>query len=344
MLISDKDNPILGYEGSHIYKINGEYWLFNIHSLPTHWKRVEAVFRAKSLEDEFVGGDVLDFALPDRPDGFAQGGIVEGPEGVWHAVLFRDNGAVGRIPVVTEVKWTDDPLGIRMVAGETFETVDLRPGYDYAPLYGSDDFLKDTLRDFWQCNHEPDAANLSYGDGALTITTSRVDGKMTEAKNTLTQRMHWPKSVAEVTIDGSVLLDGDVCGLSAFQGQYCYVGLTKENGEYQVVFGAEKIDERRAPGEEKEEEDETPHVEIQARVPISDSKIRVRLAATFSNKLGEDQAECFYQSGNEWVKIGPTHPLRFSLTHFTGCRFGLFCYAKKTAGGTGRFQNFTYVE
>lgn len=28
LLVSDKDNPMLGCEGSHIYKINGKYYLF----------------------------------------------------------------------------------------------------------------------------------------------------------------------------------------------------------------------------------------------------------------------------------------------------------------------------
>lgn len=354
LLISDKDNPVLGYEGSHIYKINGEYWLFNIHSLSTHWMRVEAAFHAKSLEEEFQGGDVLNFALADRPDGFAQGGVVEGPEGVWHAVLFRDNGAVGRIPVVVEVVWTGTPEGVEMVASEEFETTSLRPGHSYAPLFGSDDFSSRKLKDFWQFNHEPDRDHVSFGDGALSITTSRVDKKMTDARNTLTQRMHLPRSAAEVTIDASSLSDGDVCGLAAFQGQYCFVGLTKENGEYQVVFGSEWIDDRK-PGEPESEENAAAkalHHEISARVPVAGPKIRVRLVAGFAEeagtmgqaKRGADEAECFYRSGDEWVKIGNTHPLRFKLDHFTGCRFGLFCYSTEKAGGTGKLSDFTYVE
>ena len=107
LIVSDKGNPNLGYEGSHLYKINGKYYLFFIHSLWDKWRRVEACFVADSLEGEFVGGDIFDDDMGFRNSGIAQGGIVEGPEGVWNAVLFQDSGAVGRIPVLVPVTWIE---------------------------------------------------------------------------------------------------------------------------------------------------------------------------------------------------------------------------------------------
>ena len=355
LLISDKDNPILGYEGSHIYKINGEYWLFSIHSLATEWRRVEAAFHAKSLEDDFVGGDVLNFALSDRPDGFAQGGVVEGPEGVWHAVLFRDNGAVGRIPVVTEVDWIDGDAGVELIASEEFETTNLRPGYDYKPLYGSDDFSSSERKDFWQFNHEPVMENVRYGNGEFAITTDKVCDKITFAHNTLTQRMHLPSSTAEVTIDAADLKDGDVAGLAAFQGAYCYVGVQRDGGKYYAVYGEASSEEAKPgdPGDNGEDADrasatadestpEDPEIRERVELDVKEGeapKLRVRLSARFGSK---DEAECFWKRGDEWMKIGPTHPLSFRLDHFTGCRFALFACAKCEAGGTGRFTEFVY--
>ncbi|MBR2751210.1 MAG: family 43 glycosylhydrolase [Clostridiales bacterium] len=330
LLISDKDNPILGYEGSHMYKINGEYWLFSIHSLASHWKRVEAAFHAGSLEDDFKGGDVLNFSLPDRPDGFAQGGVVEGPEGVWHAVLFRDNGAVGRIPVVTGVSWITGDKGVELIASEEFETTDLKPGYEYAPLYGSDDFSSATRRDFWQFNHEPVPENVCFGNGELAITTDKVCDRITSAHNTLTQRMKLPECAAEVTIDGTDMKNGDVAGLAAFQGDYGYVGIMREEDRFFAVFGqkpedgADEICER---------------VKLDATEDFVPPKLRVRLEARFGEK---DEAECFFLAGKKWRKIGPVHPLSFRLDHFTGCRFGLFYSASLECGGTARFSAFVY--
>ena len=58
-LVSDHKNPELGYEGSHIQKINGYYYIFLVHSLRDRWMRTEACFYSDSLEGEFTGGDVL---------------------------------------------------------------------------------------------------------------------------------------------------------------------------------------------------------------------------------------------------------------------------------------------
>ena len=44
LLVSDHKNPELGYEGSHIQKINGYYYIFLVHSLRDRWMRTEACF------------------------------------------------------------------------------------------------------------------------------------------------------------------------------------------------------------------------------------------------------------------------------------------------------------
>ncbi len=89
---------------------NGRYYLFLIHSKRDRWRRVEACFVADSLLGEFIGGDIFDDDLGFRNSGIAQGGIVEGPENVWNAILFQDRGAVGRIPVFIPLKLTEGIL------------------------------------------------------------------------------------------------------------------------------------------------------------------------------------------------------------------------------------------
>jgi len=163
LILEDAKEARLGYEGSHLYKINGRYYLFLIHSLKERWRRVEACFSADSLEGEFRGGDILNDDMGFRDSGVAQGGIVEGPDGNWRAVLFQDSGAVGRIPVVVPVSWVDGrpvfgidgkvphelTLPVSDAAPEEYgrieETAEDRAKEDPAadgqvPLTGSDDF------------------------------------------------------------------------------------------------------------------------------------------------------------------------------------------------------------
>ena len=85
-------------EGSHMEKVNGEYYLFTI-SWPAGKSRSEIVYRSKNLLDGFSGR----YFLSDN--GVAQGGIFDTPEGKWYALLFRDSGPVGRIPYLVPTSW-----------------------------------------------------------------------------------------------------------------------------------------------------------------------------------------------------------------------------------------------
>ena len=360
-IVSDKGNPNLGYEGSHIYKINGRYYVFFIHSKRDRWRRVEACFVSDSLEGEFVGGDIFDDDMGFRNSGIAQGGIVEGPEGVWNAVLFQDSGAVGRIPVVVPVTWVRDKDGNdKPVFGDSgrapkeLSTVDLKPGYVYKPLIGDDDFRYDPNKMFkedkenygcfgfksmWQFNHEPELSLIRCDneDGKLWIETDKIVKNIFGAKNILTQRMIYPECSAEVTIDGSQLKDGDYAGLAAFQGDYALVGIKREDGKLYAVMTSYtnsssdvwKLGDESGVTEEKME--------------LSGESLRVRVTAIFSDETGDrDVAVCgIYTDEGEYREIGKPQNLRFRLDHFTGCRFGLFVYSEKTIGGKAGFSDFT---
>jgi beta-xylosidase len=88
-------------EGSQLSKINGRYYLFNIASPGSRWARTAIVHRADTITGPYEGR----IALDDR--GIAQGGLIDTPEGKWYAYLFKDNGAVGRIPYLVPVTWKD---------------------------------------------------------------------------------------------------------------------------------------------------------------------------------------------------------------------------------------------
>ncbi len=362
MIVSDEGNPSLGYEGAHIYKINGKYYVFFIHSLRTEWKRVEACFVADSLEGEFVGGDVLNDDCGYCNAGAAQGGIVDTPEGDWYSILFQDRGAVGRVPVLLPVCWDGDfpVFGVDGKVPQKMETKSTRPEYVYADLVQSDDFKggvrpvespKATMRttkdvhydsfgfkSVWQFNHEPELSLVErdLNDGTVRITTDKICANVTQAKNVLTQRMLFPSCGGYITVDGSQLKDGDYAGLCAFQGKYAQVALTKDEGQLYVVLMVRGEENTTSMGKTKD----TQLPVLLEKIAISTTKVRFKIEVDFDHM--RDEAKLFYDAGEGWKQIGPVQKLYFRLDHFTGCRFGLFIYATRTIGGRVTFSEFVY--
>ena len=367
-----KDNPedvFLGYEGSHFYKIDGRYYVTLIHWPKSTSRRTEAVFVSDRVEGPYVGCDVCFDDMGYHGQGVAQGGIVDTPDGRWYSVMFRDSGAIGRVPVLVPVHFTDsfegkchDGLTGEVIPGalsktpfpvfgddgiipNDFETPDLRPGYQYAPLFTSDDFTSASLKPQWQWNHIPDNALWRIlPEGGLSVTTGTISKNPTEARNTLTQRTAYPKCAAEVTVDALGLKDGDIAGLIALQGKYGMIGIAKENGTYSIV---RLVRERATEGFGIGSNDHNPGV-ITDRIPFEEAVradggkalIRLRIDADFTDM--KDEVAFSYGEGDGFTKLGGTHRLEFRLDHFTGARFGLCVFATKEAGGTAVFRDFRY--
>lgn len=345
LLIKDTGHIRLGYEGCHIYKINGKYYLFMIHwGKDESARRSEACFVSDSLTGEFKGRDVLDDDIGYHNQGVAQGGIVDTPEGNWYAILFQDSGAVGRIPVLLPVHFEDD-FPVFGVDGKTPRQLQL-PGipasrntsHSYEPLFTSsftDDNGLPKLQ--WQWNHLPDTSYYTLEQTGYTITTNKLCTNITQAVNTLTQRLMYPDAEIQVTLDGSQMNDGDTAGLAALQGCYAYLGLTKENGSYFLVLTERN---RGEISQNMKDMDILPGTEA-ARIPIASPTVTLRMYADFSDM--KDEVSFFYQSENRWVPVGTPHKLYFLLDHFVGCRLGLFLYSAKKTGGQCRFSHFTYL-
>lgn len=336
LILSDKDNPSLGYEGTHFYKINGKYYVFFIHSLPDRWRRVEACFIADSLDGEFRGGDCFNDDRNYCGAGVAQGGIVDTEDGKWYALLFQDSGAVGRMPILLPVTWDGEwpVFGVDGKVPETFETPNNNPGYEYAPLVGSDDFISATFKPFWQWNHEPDMdkVKVDVAKGNLCLENGKLCNAVTEAKNVLTQRMTYPGCVCEITVDASSIKEGDYAGICAFQGCFAAAGVTKRDGRYYAVMMERNPEDYDAKVASKEAE--------AVLLPGDASCIRFKVEVDFT--FMKDEAKLFFDSGNGYQQIGPAHKLFFRLDHFTGCRVGLYSYATKELGGKAKFSKFQY--
>lgn len=346
ILVEEQVDAYVGYEGSHFYQIHDKYYLFVIH-WPKHGlaRRTQACFVSDSLEGEFTGGDVFTDDLGYHNQGVAQGGIVTTPKGEWYAVLFQDRGAVGRIPVLIPVTWEEG----RPVFGDhgkmprQFRIEDTGPDYRYAPVYASgfytgrqDENGKPELINVWQWNHEPnDSLWWRTDNNGLAIKTGKISINLTQAVNTLTQRMMYPASSAEVTLDLSELQNGDYAGLCALQGCYGFVGVTRETGSYYLVMWSRRLQDTSLSDISL---DCMPGIECY-RVPIEGEPVTLKIKADFQDM--KDMAEFYFKQKNSWIYVGK-QPLVFKLDHFTGCRYGMFLYSTSKVGGTAVFHNFRY--
>ena len=348
VILRDSDEIPLGYEGSHLYKINGKYFLTLIH-WPQGKMRTQAVFTSETLDGEWKGGDVLCHDMGEFGAGVAQGGLVDTPDGEWYAVLFQDHGAQGRMPCLVPVSWKDSypVFGSDGKAPKTLEVKDYNPGYDYKALSENDDFnysgaekgkaFHPVLKNVWEWNHIPRDENWWIEPGALCIRTVFRKQNLVTVQNTLTQRLVGSKPKASVELDASELKDGDVIGLSAFESCYGFVGLTRKNGKVYVCRGETNYpDGKIEPNRNNRNPDKITDV-----IEIEENCIEVKLDFDFENL--KDEVTFWWRplEGNvEWKKIGKEHKLRFMLDHFCGVRAGLFVYSTEESGGTGRFRNF----
>lgn len=316
------NNISLQAEGSQLFRINGKFYLFNI-CWPKGGMRTVIIHRADDLQGPWEGR----VALQDR--GVAQGGLISTPEGDWYAYLFRDYGAVGRIPYLLPVSWENN-WPVLGSDGKVPEQLNLPASKGLIPgIVASDEFKRKKgdllLLLTWQWNHNPDDKNwsLSARPGYLRLTTGRTDSSITQVRNTLTQRCFGPQSSGATAIDVSNMKNGDCAGLLLLQKKYGWVGVRMENGtKYIVMVNAES----GSP------------VEMQ-KIPLKGKTIHLRADCQFEQLA--DKADFYYSmDGKKWIQIGGSLKMSYTIPHFMGYRFGLFNYATQSAGGYTDFDYF----
>ncbi len=330
IIVRDAPGDFLGYEGSHLYRINGKYVLFLIHSHPWKWFRTQACFIADAPDGLWAGGDVFEADLDGLNSGVAQGGVVDTQDGRWFSIMFQDHGAVGRVPVLVPVSWNRFGYPVFGPLSKEIRNNSTRPGYPAVPLYESDQFgpenTRNGLKPCWQFNHEPRDGYYKTGKGYYRIVTDQLSGTVEYARNTITQRTVMPRCAAEVTVNAEKILEGDTAGLCMLTGMYGLIGVTRNEGRYELVMKA------RTAGKGTETEF--------ARI-VSDGPV-IRLRAEAVLETAKDEVRFLWEHDGRWEQLGPDHPVRFTLDHFCGCRFGLFLYATQQTGGYADFTGFEY--
>lgn len=316
------NNINLQAEGSQLFKVNGKYYLFNI-TWPRGGMRTVVIHRADKITGPWEGR----LALQDL--GVAQGGLIDDGKGNWYSYLFRDYGAVGRIPYIVPVKW-EDGWPVLGVDGKVPETLDLPASKGLIPgLVHSDDFNRKkgepALPLVWQWNHNPDHKHwsLTARKGFLRITTGRVDTSILLAKNMLTQRTIGPVCSGSTSLDVSGMKDGDFAGLCLLQKNYGIVGVRVDGNKKSIVM-------INATGGNPVEA---------ATIPLNQKTVYFKAECDFTDR--KDVADFFYSlDGKTWTPIGTQLKMAYTLPHFMGYRFGLFNYATKSAGGYADFDFF----
>lgn len=311
----------LSAEGSQLYKINGKYILFNI-SWPPGGMRTVVIHRADNIAGPYEGK----IGLQDL--GVAQGGLIDMPDGKWYSYLFRDNGAVGRIPYLVPVTWQDGwpVLGVN---GKVPQTLDLPANKSLIPgIVASDEFKRKkgepALPLVWQWNHNPDNSLWSVTKkGYLRLTTGRLDSNFLQAKNSLTQRTIGPVCNGTIALNVSKMKDGDFAGLALLQKNYGLVGVKVDGNTKAIVM----INASTGKPEQ-----------VQS-ISLTQKMVHFKAECDFTSR--KDVANFFYSlDGKTWQPIGTQLKMAYTIPQFIGYRFALFNYATKNIGGYADFDYF----
>ncbi len=309
-------------EGTHLQKINGRYYV-SLITWPSGKSRTQLIYRASNLTGPYEGR----VALQDQ--GVAQGGLIDTPTGNWYAYLFRDSGAVGRIPYLVPVSWQDG-WPVMGVGGKVPQKLGFTvENKGLGGIVTSDEFNQgaqgsSVLPLQWQWNHNPDnsAWSLLARPGFMRLTNKRTASNFEVARNSLTQRTFGPQSSARIAIETAAMKDGDYAGLGALQSRYGFVGVNKSNGNTSIVM----VDTTSGTPQEI------------TRIGLFQDRVYFRIDMNFLNQT--DQAKFYYSlDGNNWTVIGNTLRMTYDLKHFMGYRFALFNYATQSTGG---YVDFDY--
>jgi beta-xylosidase len=215
--------------------------------------------------------------------------------------------------------------------------LNIKQAQDYEQnLYVSDEFNSDKLQLAWQWNHNPDNANWSLSErpGYLRLKTGRTSKTIFHARNTLTQRTFEPACEGTVALEPVNMKDGDRAGIVLLQSISGFAGIEREGDKkYIVMFTCDNENNKGMNATETR----------QAMVEFTGDKIFLKISCRFrtDNSIEERASFSYSLDGINWQSIGTDVNMRWTMTHFTGARFGLFYYATKTAGGYVDFDYFS---
>lgn len=311
-----------GMEGSHVYKINGMYYITCPAGGTEGW---QMCLRSKNICGPYECKVIMQDDSSYPKNGLHQGGMVQLKNGEWWFVIMQDRGAIGRVPYLVPVKWKDGwpILGVNGKDAVTYPKPVVGKTCKIKAPATTDEFNRKCLGLQWQWNHNPDNTKWSLTErpGYMRLKASLATD-LKNARNTLTQRIQGPSSEGTVEMDLSKLKDGNVAGFGVFQFPYAYVAVQQEGNTRNVVMcNNGKI------------------VDIPIR-ELKQNRIWFRVRAT-----DKDFTARFYYSldGKEFIQTGDVLNMDLGL-YWTANRFALLNFSTKEqgVGGMADFNWFRF--
>jgi beta-xylosidase len=319
-----------GLEGTHVYKINGYYYLYCTYG---GLDGFQTALRSRSIYGPYEQKVVIRDTTHGVNYGIHQGALISTQTGDWWTMLFVDSGPFGRFPSLQPVTWVDGwpMVGVNGKAVATFRKPNVGREYPVTILPTSEEFNDPGLGMQWGWNHnpEPEKWSLTERPGYLRLRTVSVVDSLPKARNTLTQRIFayysdTLASVATTKIDFGRMKEGDIAGLAILQDPYAFIGVTRVNGKNVVVMvnNGKTIDSARV---------EESTIYLRARAIHGSGA-----APLYGGKTapGSGTASFLYSLDNRsFTRIGNELHMRFNLRIFTGNKFSLIFYATAALGG-----------
>ena len=275
-----------------------------------------------------------------------QGGIVEDQSGQWWALLMMDFHSIGRTVTLAPITWKDGwpMVGLEGNLGRAPRTW-LKPtvlnipsttsipsktsliSLPKAPYDRSENFDDKQLGRIWQWNHNPDDKMWNLKNGRLRLQSMPAEQLMW-ARNTLTQRVIGPKSIATVELYVRGMKEGDVAGLGNINVPCSWIGVTKDDSRLHLRCFEQATNDTVTLGI------------ASCDGPIK--KVWLRMVGDYDH----DRAHYEYSlNGTQYHALGREMPLSYQLITFQGSRHALFAFNHKgKQGGYAEFDNFTVVE
>lgn len=340
-------------EGSHIYKIDGRYYITNTNYDPLCYQvclRADDPYgpyevNVMSAEENLGVGTGWRLAGGSREPPFEmvpptenyvgcipmhQGGIVQIQSGEWWGWSMLDYNSVGRVTGLSPVTWRDGwpYFGLPGNLTRTPRTwVKPNTGFSEPPratFEHDDDFRGPDLANAWQWNHVPveEKWSLTERPGYLRLRAMPAESFWT-ARNSLTQRGIGPESYAITELDVSGLEAGDRAGLALLNVPYTWLGVVQEETSRVLRFYEQQTGES-------------------IDVLLDQDRLWLRAHCDFIN----DKARLSYSlDGENYVDIGGEIILPYSLITFQGVRYALFNFnVAEREGGYADFNSFEIQE
>jgi hypothetical protein len=274
---------------------------------------------------------------------------VQAKDGSWWALLMQDFHSVGRTVCLMPMTWEDGwpMIGLKGNLGRaprTWFKPDTKLGcYGIgeeaqpmrAPYERSDNFNGKALKPIWQWNHNPDDKMWSLKSGRLRIQ-SQPSEQLMWARNTLTQRVIGPKSIATVELYTMGMKDGDVCGLGNINVPCSWIGIMKNEKMKELKNGKDDSPYTLRCFEQMTNDT------VSVPVGLPGGKIWLRCIGDYDN----NQMQYAYSTdGVTFQTLGRMMPLTYQLITFQGSRHALFAFnVKGKNGGYAEFDNFNVEE